>query len=56
MEVGACGFCDFLEALADPKHEQHDDLKEWGGNFDPENSDSKRATREMKKRLPDWRD
>ena len=53
---GIGGFYDFLEALADPKHEQHDDLKEWGCDFDPKKFDSKRATRAMKKGLPDWRD
>lgn len=52
---GIYGFYEFLEALTDPKHEQHDDFIEWGGDFDPMKFDSKRATREMKKGLPDWR-
>ena len=52
---GIYGFYDFLEALSDPKHEQHDDLMEWGGDFDPKKFDAKQATREMKKGLPDWR-
>lgn len=52
---GNGGFYEFLEALADPKHEQHDDFMEWGGDFDSENFDAKQATREMKKGLPDWR-
>lgn len=34
---GAWGYADFLEAMADPKHENHRDMKEWiGGKFDPE--------------------
>lgn len=34
---GVWGYADFLDALADPKHEQHEDMKEWiGGDFDPE--------------------
>ncbi len=43
--VGACppedsggpwGYGDILEAIADPTHEQHDELVEWvGGDFDP---------------------
>ena len=53
---GIGGFYDFLEALVDPKHERHDDMKEWGGDFDPKKFDPKRATREMKKGLPEWRD
>jgi len=33
---GAPGYEEFLEALADPTHPQHRDLKEWiGGSFDP---------------------
>ncbi len=53
---GIGGFDEFLEALADPKHEQHDDFMEWVGDFDPEKFDAKQATKVMKKGLPDWRD
>ena len=36
---GASGYEDFLEALADPDHEQHDDMVRWsGGTFDPEDA------------------
>jgi hypothetical protein len=28
---------------------------EWRGPFDPEAFDAKKATKEMKKGLPDWR-
>lgn len=34
---GIFGYADFLEAIRDPKHEQHDEMLEWiGGEFDPE--------------------
>lgn len=34
---GPWGYADFLDAIADPNHEQHDDIKEWhGGDFDPQ--------------------
>lgn len=34
---GLWGFADFKEALADPRHPEHRELKEWyGGEFDPE--------------------
>ena len=34
---GVPGFYDFLEAIADPEHERHEELKEWlGDDFDPE--------------------
>jgi hypothetical protein len=37
---GAWGYGDFVEAIQDPKHEQHDELLEWvGGEFDPEEFD-----------------
>lgn len=33
---GAYGYEEFLEAINDPKHEEHDSLLEWcGGSFDP---------------------
>ena len=34
---GVWGYADFLEAIKNPKHEAHEDMKEWiGGRFDPE--------------------
>jgi hypothetical protein len=34
---GVWGYVDFLEAIGDPEHEEHQDMKEWiGGKFDPE--------------------
>ena len=45
---GIGGFYEFLEALADPEHDQHDDLMEWGGEFEPEKFDARQATKEMK--------
>lgn len=36
---GAPGYEGFLEALADPEHEQHDDIVSWSGSpFDPEDA------------------
>jgi Plasmid pRiA4b ORF-3-like protein len=33
---GPWGYADFLEAVADPGHERHDELLQWcGGTFDP---------------------
>ncbi len=53
---GIYGYYDFLEALADPKHEDHDNYMEWGGDFDPNQFDVQQATKAMKKGLPDWRE
>jgi hypothetical protein len=34
---GPYGYADFVEAVADPKHERHDELLDWvGGQFDPD--------------------
>jgi len=33
---GPPGYVEFLEAISDPKHDEHEDLLEWcGGSFDP---------------------
>lgn len=53
---GVWGYGDFLEAISNPKHEEHENMLEWiGGRFDSEDFDPKQATKEMKKGLPDWR-
>jgi hypothetical protein len=53
---GVPGYGEYLEAIADPKHEQHEEFMEWRGPFDPEVFDVKAATREMRKGLPNWRE
>lgn len=52
---GIFGFYEFLEALADPKHEEHENYVEWAGDFDSMEFDVGKATKAMKKGLPDWR-
>lgn len=53
---GVWGYRDFLEAIRNPKHEEHENMLEWiGGRFDAEDFDPKQATKEMRKGLPDWR-
>lgn len=45
---GVPGFTNLLDALADPKHEEHAELKEWlGRDFDPEQFDLKASAREV---------
>jgi hypothetical protein len=54
---GVWGYADFLEAIADPENEEHDELLEWaGGKFDPESFSVVAATRRLKKGSPDWRE
>ena len=39
---GVWGFSDFLEAVRDPEHEEHERMLEWiGGEYDPEDFDPK---------------
>jgi hypothetical protein len=53
---GVWGYDEFLEAISNPKHDEHEDMLEWiGGKFNPEEFDPKTATKKMKKGLPDWR-
>jgi len=52
---GIWGYAEFLQALADPDHEQHDDFMEWAGPFDSEEFDAGKATKAMRRGLPDWR-
>jgi hypothetical protein len=46
---GPWGYADYLAAIADPHHEQHEELLEWRGPFDPEAFDAAKATTEMRK-------
>jgi hypothetical protein len=53
---GVWGYAEFLDAIADPKHEQHEDFVEWAGEFDPEKFDAGKTTKVMRRGLPDWRE
>lgn len=44
---GPWGYGDYLAALADPEHEQHEELLEWRGPFDAEAFDAKKVTRDL---------
>ena len=45
---GVPGYENLIEALADPKHPDHDDLVEWtGGNYDPEAFDREAINRAL---------
>lgn len=54
---GVWGYLDFLEAIGDPSHEDHQDLLQWiGGYFDPEALDVDRTTQAMQTGLPHLKD
>lgn len=45
---GLPGFENFLEAMADPRHEEHEELLEWhGGPYDPATFDEPAARRRL---------
>jgi hypothetical protein len=46
---GPPGYEDYLAAIADPENEQHEEMLEWRGAFDPGAFDAKKATKEMRK-------
>jgi hypothetical protein len=53
---GTWGYEEFVEAVRDEDHEQHEDMLRWaGGRFDPEAFDPAKATRRMWRGVPDWR-
>ena len=52
---GVWGYAHFLEAKDDPKHERHEEFKEWLETFDPDTFDAQQATTAMIEGLPDWR-
>lgn len=53
---GVLGYADFLEAVGDKNHEQHEEMLGWvGGRFSPKKFSPIKATKAMKKGLPDWR-
>jgi len=53
---GTWGYAELIEAITDPENEDRDGLLAWaGGSFDPEAFDAAKATRAMRRGLPDWR-
>ena len=53
---GVWGYANFLEAIADPNHPDHDEMRTWTEKkFDPKKFSPLVATRRMREGLPDWR-
>jgi hypothetical protein len=48
---GVWGYAEFVEAMADPKHESHAEMKEWiGGKFDPGKFSVEAVNKELRRR------
>jgi hypothetical protein len=52
---GTWGYQEYLKAMADPGHERHEEFLGWRGPFNPEAFDPAKATKRMRRGLPDWR-
>ncbi len=51
---GVFGFADFVDAITNSSHPEHQEMLEWHGPFDPAEFDAGTATRTMKQGLPVW--
>ena len=52
---GPWGYAEFLDAIRDPAHEQHAELKEWiGYDFDPDHVDSERLAAHVATLAKQW--
>ncbi len=53
---GPPGYENFLEAIADPKHPEHEDIMEWyGSDFDPNTPDTDELKLEVLKLAKKWK-
>jgi len=53
---GLPGYEQFLDAIADPAHPEHDELKEWyGGTFDPNHPETDELKLEVLKLAKKWK-
>jgi len=53
---GFPGYCEFLDAIADPKHPEHENLKEWfGDTFDPNQPETDELKLEVLKLAKRWK-
>ncbi len=46
---GPYGYADYLQALADPKHENHEEMLAWRGRFDPEAFSLQRIDQQLRR-------
>lgn len=52
---GAYGYEEFLQALADPEREQHEEIADWaGGSFDPKKANPERIVERFARLAKKW--
>jgi hypothetical protein len=42
---------DYLEAMADPEHEEHENMMQWRGPFDPETFSVEKTNKQLEKKF-----
>ncbi len=52
---GIGGYAEYLEAMADPSHERHQEMLDWNGPFNPAAFNPHLANHVMQEGMPDWR-
>lgn len=52
---GVDGYAEYLQAIADPNHEKHEDLLAWRGSHRPDAFKPGLATHHMQEGMPEWR-
>src|SRR5437762_5737393 len=52
---GPSGYADYLEAMADPGHEEHENMLQWGGPFDPEAFSLTAVNQQLQEKLRSFR-
>lgn len=48
---GAAGYADYLQAMADPNHNEHDNMMAWRGPFDPEAFSIEKVNKQLEKKF-----
>jgi len=52
---GPWGYDHFLEVMADPGHEEHEELLDWhGGPFDPQDAEPERIAQDFARLAKRW--
>ncbi|MBA2544382.1 MAG: plasmid pRiA4b ORF-3 family protein [Deltaproteobacteria bacterium] len=53
---GTGGYANVLRTIADPKHEDHADMVQWVGDFQPERFAVPKAGRDLREQMEEFRD
>jgi hypothetical protein len=51
---GIYSYAEYLEAIGNPEHEEHEEYLEWRGPFNPEQFDSETVTKRMRRGRGNW--